>query len=111
MCDKRGSTFIAVQHLSIDPKGRHRRDLRLTDKVVEVGIRAGHISSALADQKHNAAQAEYDRLAALVRPEALEIPRWNYVCRRYAPRFMDISIFLATVLAFALVRLGAMHFN
>jgi hypothetical protein len=27
------------------------------------------------------------------------------------PRFMDISIFLATVLAFALVRLGAMHFK
>ena len=84
MCDKRGSTFIAVQHLSIDPKGRHRHDLRLTDKVIEVGIRAGHISSALADQKHNAAQAEYNRLAALVSPEAPEIPRWNYVCRRYA---------------------------
>jgi hypothetical protein len=77
--------------------------------VVEVGIRAGQISSALADQKHNAAQAEYDRLAALVSPEAPEIPR--YVCRRYAPRFMDISSFLATVLAFALVRLGAMHFK
>jgi hypothetical protein len=102
MCDKRGSTFIAVQHLSIDPKGRHRRDLRLTDKVVEVGIRAGHISSALADQKHNAAQAEYDRLAALVSPEAPEIPRWNYVCRRYAEVHGHLDFF-ATVLAFALV--------
>ena len=79
--------------------------------MVEVGIRAGHISSALADQKHNAAQAEYDRLAALVSPEAPEIPRWNYVCRRYAEVHGHLEFFLATVLAFALVQLGAMHFK
>ena len=68
------------------------------------------ISSALADQKHNAAQAEYDRLAALVSPEAPEIPG-GIMSADPMPRFMDASIFLATVLAFALVRLGAMHFK
>ena len=48
-------------------------------------------------------------MAALVSPEAPEIPRWNYVCRRYAEVHGHLDFFLATVLAFALVRLGAMH--
>jgi len=98
-----------VRHLSIDPKAAHRRELRLTDKVVEVGLRAGQISSALADQKHNAAQAEYDRLAALISPEAPEIPRWNYVCRRYAEVHGPLEFFgnRAGICA----GVGAVHFK
>ena len=110
MCDKRGSTFVAVQHLSIDPKAATAATYGSPTRWSK-SASGRHISSALADQKHNAAQAEYDRLAALVRPEAPEIPRWSYVCRRYAEVHGHLEFFLATVLAFALVRVGAMHFK
>src|SRR5258705_8657809 len=54
---------------------------------------AGAVSFALAYQKHNAAQAEYDRLAALGSPEAPEILPGGIMSTDAMPRFMDTSKF------------------
>ena len=72
------------------PGGRLSEDQQ---RIADHMRRAGAVSFALAYQKHNAAQAEYDRLAALGSPEAPEILPGGIMSTDAMPRFMDTSKF------------------